>query len=221
MAKLIKITIVSDTVCPWCFIGKRRLEKAIRAVKSTDPDVNFEVKWEPYFLDPSLPKEGIVKMERYRAKFGEARVRQMLPYMQETGRAEGIAFDYGGLISNTLDSHRVIELAWQKGGAALQDKVVEALFQFYFEKQGNLGDAGKLVEVAASAGLDAEEVRSLLAGPALREEVVKHARDLPSKFSFSGVPFFIFGGGKFTLSGAQEATYFESVLRGLVEDLEA
>ena len=102
-------------------------------------------------------------MDRYRAKFGDARVRQMLPFMQETGRRDGIEFDYGGRIANTLNSHRIIELAWDKGGAALQDAVVEALFKFYFEKQGNLGDDGAMADAAASAGMDREEVLKYVA----------------------------------------------------------
>ncbi len=92
----------------------------MRTIQATDPDVALSVRWRPFFLDPTIPKGGMVKMERYIAKFGEARVRQMLPFMQETGRRDGINFDYGGRISNTLNSHRIIEAAWEQGGAKLQ-----------------------------------------------------------------------------------------------------
>lgn len=192
----------------------------MRTIQATDPDVALSVRWRPFFLDPTIPKGGMVKMERYIAKFGEARVRQMLPFMQETGRRDGINFDYGGRISNTLNSHRIIEAAWEQGGAKLQDRVVEELFKFYFEKQGDLGDDAALAAVAATAGMDGEEVTSMLASDKYTSSVIEAARGLPAKFRVSGVPFFIFASGKTTVSGGQEAKYFESVLRSLLEDLE-
>ena len=92
MSRSLTIDIVSDAICPWCYVGKRRLEKAIASLKRSSGDVDVQVRWRPFFLDHSLPREGVDKMERYAAKFGEARMRQMIPYMQQVGRDDGIAF---------------------------------------------------------------------------------------------------------------------------------
>ena len=102
------------------------------------PELSYVVNWKPFFLDATLPKEGISKLERYKSKFGEARVTQMLPFMQETFRGEGIdGYSLEGKVANTLDSHRLMELAAQQGGAPLQDKLVERLFTAYFTQAPN------------------------------------------------------------------------------------
>jgi len=209
-ARVIRVDVVSDTICPWCFIGKRRLERAIKDVSARLP-VRFEVVWRPFLLDPTLPAEGVDKMERYISKFGAARMAQMLPYMAAVGEAEGITFDYGGKVAATHESHRVLERALELGGAALQDKVVEALFHFYFENKGNIGDRAGLVSAAASAGMDATALTAYLDSEAGHKEVNDAIRAWASKYRISGVPFFIFD-GKHSLSGAQDpATFVEAL----------
>jgi predicted DsbA family dithiol-disulfide isomerase len=187
-----------------CFVGKRRLEKAMRAAKERNPALEFEVRWHPFFLDPSLPPEGVDKMGMYKAKFGEARMAQMLPYMAAVGAADGITFDYGGRVANTLQSHRLIEFARGAGGAAAQDRLVEALFKAYFENQGNLGDTETLLAAAEAAGLDRGAAAAHLASDAGKDDVVRDVRAYASKFRISGVPFFALNDGKLKLSGAQE-----------------
>lgn len=209
--RVITVDVVSDTICPWCFIGKRRLETAIASFSRREASVDIEVRWRPFQLDPTLPAPGVDKMERYARKFGAARMAQMLPYMQATGRAEGIEFDYGGLIGNTIDSHCVLELALAEGGAALQDRVCEALMRFYFERRGDLSDKAALAEVAGGAGLTAERVAALLADDARRAAVLREAEAWRVKHAINGVPFFVVagaGGGKLELSGAQEPDAF-------------
>jgi predicted DsbA family dithiol-disulfide isomerase len=114
-------------------VGKRRLERALALLPPALASA-VSVRWRPFFLDASLPREGVDKLARYVEKFGAARVRDILPHMAAVGAAEGIAFDYGGRMSNTLASHVLIEAAWGAGGAPTQAAVVEALFSYYFER---------------------------------------------------------------------------------------
>lgn len=108
-------------------MGKRRLERALRMFREKHGATDVVVRWRPFFLDPTLPPR-VDKMTHYKQKFGAARTARMIPHMQEVGRAEGITFSYGGDMGNTLDSHRLIELAAEQGK---QDQMVEALFKRY------------------------------------------------------------------------------------------
>ena len=184
-------------------MGKRRLEEAVRVLQARQPEVAVDVRWRPFFLDPGLPKEGMSKMERYNKKFGEARVQQIIPHMQRVGQQHEppIRFSYGGLIADTLDSHRLIEHAAAHGK---QDGVVEALFSRYFEREANIGDREVLLDAAAEAGLEREETRAFLASDAGVEETRAEAADLVRRHNVSGVPHFIIG-GRVQFSGAQEA----------------
>ena len=199
----------------WCIIGRRRLQRAIDAAVALP--IDFEVRWRPYFLDPTLPKAGESKLARYKAKFGEERMEQMLPYMDSVGRKEGVHFSYGGLIADTTDSHRLAERAWQLGGAPLQNAVVAAMMSFYFEKEGNLGDKEKLSAAAAAGGMPLAEATALLAGDDLRAEVAEEAKAWGQKYSITGVPFFVIsaGGKPRTLSGAQEPETFTDMFEHL------
>jgi predicted DsbA family dithiol-disulfide isomerase len=163
-------------------------------------------------------QEGVDKMQRYRTKFGDARVAAMLPRMQAVGLEDGIRFDYGGRVGNTLDAHRLVELAWSKGGAALQDRVVEQLFHSYFECQGNLGDVDVLVAAAVAAGMDGAEVRAFLLSSDLVDSVQRDMREFVSRFRISGVPFVIVGKRPHTVSGAQEAWLLEGLMEDIIEE---
>lgn len=216
MAKLI-IDIVSDTVCPWCFVGKRRLEKA---VSSLPGGISAEVRWRPFFLDSSLPAVGKNKLEHYNAKFGAPRVAQMLPMMQKVGSGEGITFDYGGLIANTEASHALIAAAAAHGGAALQDRVVEALFRFYFEGRGNLGDVAAITALAAAAGLPAPAAEAALA-PDTRAAVRAEEREWRSSHGVTGVPYFVISredgkGAPIEISGASEPPALAKAMASLM-----
>lgn len=196
-----------------CFVGKRRLERAILAVKD-ELNLSFEVQWHPFFLDPTLPVDGVNKLESYKKKFGEARMAQMLPQMQRVGLEDGITFSYGGKIAHTLDSHRIMELAFDLGGAALQDKVCEALFHYYFEAEGNLGDHEKMIQAVSETGIDVAAVRALLASDDKRADIAAAVRKWATKYSISGVPYFIID-GKYKLSGAQDPDNFIEIFREL------
>jgi len=119
--KLIRVDVVSDTVWPWCYIGKRRLEKAISLFSGRN--VDFEISWRPFQLNPNASEEGVDKMNYYEMKFGKERTERMIPYMKQIGASENINFSYGGKVANTLNSHRLIEYAKKKSGLKCQDQV--------------------------------------------------------------------------------------------------
>ncbi|XP_008464575.1 uncharacterized protein LOC103502411 isoform X5 [Cucumis melo] len=142
--KLIQIDISSDTVCPWCFVGKKNLDKAISA---SQDQYDFELNWHPFQLNPSAPKEGVVKTEYYRSKFG-IQSEQMEARMAEVFRGLGLDYDTSGLTGNTLDSHKLIYLAGQQG-LGKQHDLVEELCLGYFTQGKYIGDRKAGVEGAA------------------------------------------------------------------------
>ena len=194
-----QIDIVSDTVCPWCFIGKRRIERAM----ALRPDVKFDVIWRPYRLDPSIPREGVDRRAYLKAKFGDSpRTSAMGDAIRSEGASEGISFAFEKIAKspNTLDSHRLIRWA---ASAGLQNEVVERLFQAYFIEGQDIGNSALLSEVAGKAGMDDELVGKLLSGDADLESVEREA-GLANEMGITGVPTFIFD-SKFMISGAREA----------------
>ncbi len=193
-----QIDIVSDTVCPWCFIGKRRLARAL----AMRPDVPVELFWRPFRLDPAIPREGVDRKAYMKAKFGDnPRSGAMAEALRSEGAGEGIefAFDKIARTPNTLDSHRLIRWA---GGAGAQDAVVERLFKAYFLDGRDIGDAAVLTDIAAEAGMNAQLVGELLAGDA-DLAVVEREAGMANQMGISGVPTFIFD-SCFMISGARE-----------------
>ena len=193
-----QIDVVSDTVCPWCFIGKKRLERAM----ALRPGFEFEVHWRPYRLDPTIPREGVDRRAYLKAKFGDGpRTQSMGEVIRAEGASEGIQFSFEKIerSPNTLDSHRLIRWA---GSAGVQDEIVERLFAAYFLEGRNIGDLEVLKEVAREGGMDAEIISGLFDGNAdveLIEREDRHAHEM----GISGVPTFIFE-NRFMLSGARE-----------------
>ena len=157
----ITVDVVSDVVCPWCFIGQKRLDKAIAAVG----DIDVHVRWRPFQLDPTIPPEGKDRRDYMLDKFGsEERIREIHARIEPLGEAEGIdfAFDAIKVAPNTLDAHRVIRWAGA-AGEDVQNRLVRRLFQLYFEEGANIGDHAVLIEAAREAGMDAAVVETLLA----------------------------------------------------------
>jgi len=201
-----QIDIVSDTVCPWCFIGKRRIERAM----ALRPDVKFDVVWRPYRLDPSIPREGVDRRAYLKAKFGDSpRTSAMGEAIRSEGESEGIAFAFDKIARspNTLDSHRLIR--WS-ANAGKQDQIVERLFQAYFIEGQDIGNSAVLSEVAAKAGMDGALVARLLGGDADLVSVEREA-GLANEMGITGVPTFIFD-SKFMISGAREAELLVRVI---------
>jgi predicted DsbA family dithiol-disulfide isomerase len=197
---MLTIDVISDVICPWCFIGKRRLEKAL-------DDRAVTVRWHPFQLNPDMRREGIDR-ESYRIrKFGSwERSLELDAQVAAAGQGEGIAFNFEKMARtpNTLDAHRVIWLAGERG---FQDAVVEALFLAYFTDGRDLSDLATLADVAAGIGLDRAEVDGLLAG-ATGLDVIRAAEDEARRLGVSGVPFFVVN-GKVALSGAQPPELFQ------------
>ncbi|GAA0185888.1 transferase [Lithospermum erythrorhizon] len=202
--KLIKIDISSDTVCPWCFVGKKHLDKAIDSVKD---QFDFELSWHPFFLEPSAPKEGVNKKEFYFRKYGP-RFEQMTAQMTEIYRGLGYDYTISGLTGNTFDSHRLIYFAGTQGSEK-QHAVVEELNIGYFTQAKYIGDREFLLECAQKAGV--EGAAEFLENP---ENGKKEVYDELKQYSsnISGVPHFVIN-GKFQLSGAQPPASFLSVFQ--------
>lgn len=195
------IDIISDVICPWCFIGKRRLEKAVAAF-----DGQVTVRWLPFQLNPTMPKEGISRREYRTKKFGSwERSLELDAQMVAVGETEGIHFacDRMERTPNTLDAHRLIWLADQQG---IQDAVMEALFRAYFSQGRDISNRQTLIDVVAKAGLDRDRAEAVLNGDE-GMEAIKEAEGMSRQHRVDGVPFFIIN-GKITLGGAQPPEAF-------------
>jgi predicted DsbA family dithiol-disulfide isomerase len=205
--KALRVDVISDTVCPWCFIGKRRLEAAL---SQTADRYEVSVNWHPFELNPDMPPEGMDARTHYAEKFGSfERFQQLRQNVADVGREAGIdfAFDKAERAPNTFDSHRLV---WLASGTGLQDALVERLFRAHFIEGLDVGDRETLVRLAADAGLEADEVRTALASEAGIAEV-RGAEDQVRKMGVSGVPFFVVE-GKWAVSGAQPVDAFVQLL---------
>lgn len=204
-----RLDIVSDVVCPWCYIGKHRLA---RALDTLDGALELDIHWQPYELNPTLPATGMERRAYCEAKFGSlAYAEQIYARIAASAADDGlpIAVERIARTPNTRRAHRLIELAGE-AGAACQDAVVDALFQAYFADGRDVGDVEVLLSIASDAGLDAGTVRDALDdGPALarieREE--RSARAM----GIDGVPAFLFN-GRLLFTGAQSP---ETIARAL------
>jgi len=197
-----RLDIFSDTVCPWCFIGKRRLERAL----AERPMPGLEVRWRAFQLNPDMPAEGMDRQDYLTRKFGGAEnAKQVYDAVRQAGEQEGIefAFDRIERTPNSLKSHRLLRFAAeQDGGYGDQDPLAERLFRLYFLEGGDISDTEVLVQAAADAGLDPDAARAYLdSGEAVEET---RAEDMQARRAgIQGVPTFIFN-GQYALSGAQE-----------------
>ena len=204
-----RIDIISDAICPWCYIGKRQLERALALLRAEG--LEFSVHWNPFQLNPDMPKEGRDRAA-YRAwKFGSAEKAAALDArITEAAEGVGLAFrtDLMTRTPNTIDAHRLIWFAGQKG---VQDAAMEAVFQAYFIRGADIGDHAVLAGCAETAGLDGAEVRAFLASD-LADREMRAADQAAREAGVNGVPsFFLDGYGLF--SGAMPAESIVSALR--------
>jgi predicted DsbA family dithiol-disulfide isomerase len=213
--KPLKIDIVSDVVCPWCYIGKSRIEKALQLAA----DVPVEVHWRPFFLNPWVPREGISREEYLTTKFGSVDA-----YKGIAGRVVAAADEEGltyrpDLVKrqpNTIDCHRLIHWADAKGKAA---EMKQRLMELYFRDGGDLTDTDILVQAAADCGLDAVEVRGRLATEEDVALISANAKEASDK-GISGVPTFVFA-QKYAVSGAQPADQLARAIRQVSAEVNA
>lgn len=205
----IAIDVVSDAVCPWCYIGKRNLEAALADL----PELDVEVRWRPYQLDATIPPEGIDRKAYLQRKFG-ARVDEIYNRVKEAGATAGIPFAFEDIerSPNTLDAHRLIRWA---ASAGAQDAIVERLFRDFFIEGKDLGDREVLLAAARDCGLDPAIVADLLAGEADKESVREEIASA-QHIGVTGVPFFILD-GKFALPGAQPPDVLKRAIAKVLE----
>jgi predicted DsbA family dithiol-disulfide isomerase len=208
----VRIDVVSDVVCPWCFIGKHRLEAAL-ALK---PDIAVEVHYRPYFLNDWIPREGMPREEYLTKKFGSPDAyRGMAGRVADAAAGEGLtyAIDKIARQPNTLDSHRLIHWASLQGKGP---EMKQRLMDLYFTEGADLTDREVLVHAAADAGLDADQVRTRLATESDVAEVTQCA-NAAKEAGINGVPTFVFN-GRYAVSGAQAPEMLAQAIRKAVAE---
>ncbi|MGL4290061.1 MAG: DsbA family oxidoreductase [Phreatobacter sp.] len=203
----LSVDVISDVVCPWCFIGKRRLEKALALV----PAIAVEVRWRPYQLAPDLPPAGVPRDQYLIQKFGSLdRTKDMFERVASVGAADGIAFAFDKIqvSPNTLDAHRLV--LWARSGPA-QNAVVEDLFQAYFIEGKNLADRQTLIDIGVANGLEASLLAELFESDA---DIERTRREIASaqRIGVTGVPFFIVA-ERYGIAGAEAAETIADAIR--------
>lgn len=211
----IKIDIVSDVACPWCYVGKQRLEKALSFV----PEIEVDITWQPFQLDPSVPIEGRELKPYYVAKFGsEEKVQEIFEHMENVGNAVGIAFDFKKMerTMNTLPLHM---LMWEAEKEGFKTELKARFFKGYFEDAIDLSQTENLSHIMAEFGWNSEKVLDILSNSEILEDVKSKITYFQAK-GVRAVPFFIFN-DKYGISGAQEPHVLADTLRKLHLEMES
>jgi predicted DsbA family dithiol-disulfide isomerase len=203
----VHVEVVSDVVCPWCYIGKRRLEEAM----ALTPDIGVVVNFRPYFLNPWIPREGIDRLVYLETKFGSAeRYTAIAERVAAAAAMEGLVYDPQKIDRqpNTLDCHRLI--LWSRG-ATDPARMKQRLMELYFAEGGDLSDPKVLIQAAVDCGMDGDLVRRLLASDADVDRIEDEANSA-KEAGIDGVPCFIFGGSQI-VTGAQSPDYLANAIR--------
>ena len=214
-----QIDVISDVVCPWCFIGKRNLERALETWREKHPDETPVVRWHPFQLNPQLPASGVPRKQYLEQKFGgPERAKDIYARVSAAGQRAGIdfAFDAIQVQPNTIDAHRLMHHAGERGK---QDAMAEAIFRRYFLEGADLTDKETLADIAHQAGLDRQESEAYLASDADRELIEEQDRRARA-IGVEGVPFFIFN-QRLALSGAQPPEVIVEAMEKAREELAA
>jgi predicted DsbA family dithiol-disulfide isomerase len=206
------IEIYSDLICPWCYIGRRRLESGIKQLKASEPPT---ILWRPFELNPDMPKAGLDRKVYRTDKFGSWEISQSMDReVAETGRTLGLDFNYGRILvtPNTLAGHRLLWWVRDKGA---QDKLADALFRAYFTNGRDIGNDGVLAKVAAEVGLSSKDAFSFLQSDTGYNEVLAEEQ-AARRGGVNGVPFFVINGIPVFAGAQQPATFvetFQQILR--------
>lgn len=215
--RTVSLELYADVVCPWCWIGDRRLFAALETVRAERPEVAFELSWRPFQLDPTVPAEGRDWEEVVEQKFGgRVRAQPMFDRVASVGAGDGIpfAFDTITRAPNTVKAHALIVYAQQSGRDPWP--LVEALFAAYFQHGEDIGHDDVLVRIAAEHGMTEPEVRAQLASGAQHVDVMQSQREA-SRLGIQGVPFLVLN-SQFGVSGAQPREVFEEALRKAADE---
>jgi len=210
-----KIDIISDPICPWCYIGKTRLDRALEA----NPDHDIIIEWHPFQLNPTMPAEGMDRREYLETKFGgQEGAIKVYGQIDATARENGLDLNFGGIkrTPNTVDAHRLILWAGIEGK---QNAVVDRLFKAYFKEGRDISEHSVLVRIADAAGMDGDAIRKLLEGDADKEDI--RTRDTKSRQSgVQGVPCFVID-NHYVVNGAQPTEMWDSVIKEITEKAKA
>ena len=213
-----RITFTSDTICPWCYVSKRFLERGIAAYRSAHPDSKdtFETVWAPFQLNPQAPNPGMDKRKYYEMRFGAARAANMYPDLVTTAKSLGIDIKFGGKTGNTRDSHRLLELALTHG-PEVQAQAVEALSSAYFEHEQDITSHVVLKEAGLKAGLGSEELRACLETDQFGDKVDREVAEAQRR-GVHGVPSINVQG--YEVGGTKRAEEWRTVFER-VKEMEA
>ncbi|KAI0707418.1 thioredoxin-like protein [Earliella scabrosa] len=210
---VVSLVVISDVVCPWCYIGQRELQKAIQDV--SDCSLKIKVEHRPFLLQPSMSEDlAIEKQKWYEEKFGKDKYEQIQSMVSSRAKEVGIEINFEGWVCQTIRAHRLSRKAFELGGQELQEKFLEAIFYAYFTKGRNISDFDTLAELAEEVGvLSKDQAVEFLKSPELQEEVEQMAVDARKK-GVTGVPFTIIN-GRWAVSGGQSAEVYAQIFRKL------
>ena len=206
-----KIDIISDPICPWCYIGKTRLDRALEL----NPTHNFIIEWHPFQLNPTMPKDGMDRREYLEAKFGgQKEAIEVYSNIDKTATETGLSLNFGGIkrTPNTIDAHRLILWAGIEGR---QNSIIDRLFKAYFQEGRDISEHSVLTRIASAAGMDQDVVRSLLKSDADKEDI--KARDTDArKRGIQGVPAFVVA-NEYVIQGAQTIDIWDNIIKEIQE----
>ena len=206
-----KIDIISDPICPWCYIGKTRLDRALEL----NPTHNFIIEWHPFQLNPTMPKDGMDRREYLEAKFGgQKEAIEVYSNIDKTATETGLSLNFGGIkrTPNTIDAHRLIHWAGIEGR---QNSIIDRLFKAYFQEGQDISEHSVLTRIASAAGMDQDVVRNLLKSDADKEDI--KARDTDArKRGIQGVPAFVVA-NEYVIQGAQTIDIWDNIIKEIQE----
>ena len=206
-----KIDIISDPICPWCYIGKTRLDRALEL----NPTHNFIIEWHPFQLNPTMPKDGMDRREYLEAKFGgQKEAIEVYSNIDKTATETGLSLNFGGIkrTPNTIDAHRLIHWAGIEGR---QNSIIDRLFKAYFQEGRDISEHSVLTKIASAAGMDQDVVRNLLKSDADKEDI--KARDTDArKRGIQGVPAFVVA-NEYVIQGAQTIDIWDNIIKEIQE----
>ena len=206
-----KIDIISDPICPWCYIGKTRLDRALEL----NPTHNFIIEWHPFQLNPTMPKDGMDRREYLEAKFGgQKEAIEVYSNIDKTATETGLSLNLGGIkrTPNTIDAHRLIHWAGIEGR---QNSIIDRLFKAYFQEGRDISEHSVLTRIASAAGMDQDVVRNLLKSDADKEDI--KARDTDArKRGIQGVPAFVVA-NEYVIQGAQTIDIWDNIIKEIQE----